>query len=77
MKKILAVLMISSLAACASAPRGPIPAGIGGVWNWEDHQAVGGHSGSATSGGMGHGTSGGRGTSGNGAGAASGGMGRR
>lgn len=90
MKKIFAVLMISSLAACASAPRGPIPVGIGGEWNYQDHVAPGGHSGSsgiatgarggrsATSGGMGHsGNGGGLGTGGRGGrGAASGGMGR-
>lgn len=85
MKKILAVLMISSLAACAAAaPSGSIPVGIGGEWNYQDHMTPGGNGGnaaastgarggrSATSGGMGHSGNGGRG----GRGAASGGMGR-
>jgi hypothetical protein len=61
--KYAAALLLIALVACTSQPVTKI--GVGGVWNTQDHQAVGGHSGNA-------GSVGGRG----GRGAASGGMGR-
>jgi len=61
--KYAAALLLIALVACTSQPVTTIV--VGGVWNTLDHQAVGGHSGSA-------GTGGARG----GRGAASGGMGR-
>jgi hypothetical protein len=60
--KYAAALLLIALVACTSQPVTTI--GVGGVWNTQDHQAVGGHGGSGSVGGRG------------GRGAASGGMGR-
>lgn len=60
--KYAAAMILIALVACTSQPVTTI--GVGGVWNTQDHQAVGGHSGSGSVGGRG------------GRGAASGGMGR-
>lgn len=61
--KYAAAMILIALVACTSQPVTTI--GVGGVWNTQDHQAVGGHGGNS-------GSVGGRG----GRGAASGGMGR-
>ena len=61
--KYAAAMILIALVACTSQPVTTI--GVGGVWNTQDHQAVGGHSGNGSVGGRG------------GRGAASGGMGRR
>ena len=43
--KYAAALLLIAIVACTSQPVTTI--GVGGVWDTQDHQAVGGHSGSA------------------------------
>ncbi len=63
----IAAIIALPLVSCTSVTQ-PSAIGVGGIWNTQDHQAIGGNGGST-------GNVGGRGPAGNGRGAASGGMG--